>query len=109
MEKTTIDLKSMKMIGQMLNYKYSIKYGVMNLKDGSEMTTELHIFETPEGPVFLNLSNAITYKFESKEKFDKFISKKVKKMYKSEKAMYMEFNGWTEEIWNAWNGNGEEE
>lgn len=107
MEKIKLNLNEMNQIAEMLNYKVSNKVGVMTLKDGSRMTTELHIFEIPEGPVFLNLSNATTFKFEDKESFDKYITKKFQ-LYKNDKEMYMDFCGMSEEDWKVWNSESEE-
>lgn len=102
MEKINLTLKEMQMASKMLNWNYQNTFAVMNLKDGSRMTTELHIFFTNEGPVFLNISNAKTLKFEDGCEYRKYLDKKFE-LYKSEKEMYKDFCGMDEETWKVWN------
>lgn len=103
MKKTNIGLDVLKAAEQFLGYKYTFKNSVMTLRDGSRMTTELHIFDTPEGHVLVNLSNTkTTYDFDSKEEFDEFASKKFE-MFESDKEMYQKFLGMDDETWEEWN------
>lgn len=103
MTKKEIGLNVLKAAEQCLGYKYTFKNAVMTLKDRSRMTTELHIFETPEGHVLVNLSNTkTTLDFESKEEFEKYSSKKFE-MFESDKEMYQNFLGMDDETWEEWN------
>ena len=102
MKKNAVKLETLKIAVQFLGYKQEDMNGVMTMKDGSRMTTELHIFRTPEGLVLLNLSNAITFEFETEEEFQKYLNKKFE-LFESEKDMYMNFCGMDEETWEEWN------
>ena len=102
MKKNEVKLETLKIAVQFLGYKQEDTQGVMTLKDGSRMTTELHIFRTPEGPILLNLSGVTTFEFETEEEFQKYLNKKFE-MFESDKDMYMNFCGMDEETWEEWN------
>lgn len=86
---------------EVMGYKRKEQVATMSLRDG-RMTTHLHIYDTPQGEVFVNISNAVTYYFETKEAFTKYADKKFK-FYNSEKEMYIKDWGMTEESWEEWN------
>ena len=103
MTRKEIGLDVLKVAEKCLGYKYTFKNAVMTLKDGSRITTELHIFETPEDHVLVNLSNTKhTLDFDSKEEFESYASQKFE-MFKSDKEMYQSFLGMDDETWEEWN------
>ena len=103
MTKKEISLQVLKVAEQCLGYKYTFKNAVMTLKDNSRMTTELHIFETPERHVLMNLSNTkVTYDFDTKEEFESYLAKKFE-VFESDKEMYQKFCGMDDETWEEWN------
>jgi len=97
-------LATLKIMTGLPNINYSIKSAVMTLKDGSRMTSTLHIFDDSENDaVYLNISDSISLQGTHKE-FDEYIAKKFE-IYDSEKEMYKDFCEMDEETWNAWNEN----
>lgn len=102
MKKMQLTLKTLRIAGQVLGYKEEDTQGVMTLKNGSRMTSDLYIFRTPEGPILLNLSDAITFEFETEEEFQEYLNKKFE-LFKTDKDMYMSFCGMDEETWEEWN------
>ena len=102
MKKSQVSLQLLNIAVQMLDYKKTVKSAVMTLKDGSRMTSTLNIFETPEGVIMLNISNCVTYEFENKTEFAKYLNKKFQ-IFESEKEMWTEFCGMDDETWEEWN------
>lgn len=95
-------LATLKIMAGLPNINYSIKSAVMTLKDGSRMTSTLHIFDDSENDVvYLNISDSISLQGTHKE-FDEYIAKKFE-IYRSDKEMYKDFCEMDEETWNAWN------
>ena len=102
MKKSQVSLQLLNIAVQMLDYKKTVKSAVMTLKDGSRMTSTLNIFETPEGVIMLNISDCVTYEFENKAEFAKYLNKKFQ-IFESEKEMWTEFCGMDDETWEEWN------
>ena len=75
---------------------------VMNLKDGSRMTTTLYIFNDPTGKVLMNISKCKTIEFENEEEMKEYIERKFE-VFQSDKDMWQSFTGMDEETWNEWN------
>lgn len=95
-----IGMEVLKIAEQVLGYSRKDVNAVITLKDGSRMTSMLHIFTTPEGQVIVNPNAKISYIFDDEQEFlssDKF------EMFESEKEMYKTFTGMTDEDWEAWN------
>jgi hypothetical protein len=103
MIKKEIGFDVLKIAETCLGYTSTIKSAIMTLKDGSRMTTTLYVFDTPEGHVLVNLNKTkITLDFESKDEFEKYLSKKFE-VFESDKEMWQTFTGMDEETWEEWN------
>ena len=102
MKKTEIKKDVLEVAVKVINYKKIMNdvYATMTLKNG-RMTSLLNAYETPEGIILLNISNATTYEFENKDEFNKYIEKKFK-LFKSEKEMYVEDWGYSSESYDEW-------
>ena len=101
MEKTNFKLKDLNNMANLLETKVETIYAVMNLNDGSKMTTTLSILRTG-GFALLNLSNCKTLKFKNDEELDSYIAKKFE-VFESDKDMYQTFTGMDDETWEEWN------
>lgn len=103
MEKTIIKFETLNMAVKCGLYQEPQTINaVMNLKDGSRMTTTLYVFNDPTGKVLVNISKCATYEFENEEEFKQYLNKKFI-VFKNEKDMYQSFMGWDDETWNEWN------
>lgn len=102
MEKIDVRKKVLDIAIDVMNFKREEKFATKYMKDGSRMTSHLYIYETPDNEIYLNVSDCLTYFFETKDEFNDYLNEHFK-VFKSEKEMYT--NDWdmTEETWNEWN------
>ena len=102
MKKITTKLATLKTLAPMLGYTEKELFGTMTLKDGSSMTSKLTSFKTPEGHMILNISDVVTFDFDSVAEYNEYISRKFK-IHNTEKEMYLQDWGMDEETWEEWN------
>ena len=86
---------------KMLGYTQEARPAVINLRDGSRMTTTTNIFTTPEGQVLVNPDRTTTtYVFDTKEEF---ANQTKFEFFNTDKEMYQTFTGMDDETWEEWN------
>ena len=98
MKVVKLSLKELKALSEVLNCKMKTKYGVYKMEN-SKMTSKINVVEELN---ILNISDAKTIQFDSKEEMMSFIEERFD-LYKTDKEMYMDFNKMDEETWKEWN------
>lgn len=105
MEKIPTTLSTLKQVAPILHYGIAEFSAILSIKKG-KITAHMTVFRTPEKAVLLNISDAVTFKFETENEYENFMAEYAD-VCDSEKEMLMKL-GMSEEALEEWNNESTE-